>query len=489
MLKGLVLSIFIESDKMIEKLGENEMEVLVFFREILSNPAIMIATVTCLGLFVQKKPLEYVAKGTIAVIIGYTLVIIASDILRNNVLSDFATLFNYDFNLNGVTPDMKRVQSIGLGQYGMLVSLTVIFGYIANIIMARFSEFKYVFLSGHHAIYMACLLVIIFSNTAMNPQQIVICSSLMLGLLMAFVPFVLEKDMEKLCKKDQIGYGHFSSIGCLVASRIASMFSNNDEDTEYGDIQFKYRLRFMRDPNVCMFIVMSILFLLITGIASTRTNVLTLGIDASGFGGWIMYSFTKAAYFTGCVYIILIGVKMFVKEVGPAFKGLAKVIAPGAKPALDCPSVFSYSPNAMLVGFLMSFVGGLSAMLIFVGINHFSGMDLFPIIIPGLASHFFCGGASGVFANEQGGKKGCIIGSFVQGLFITALSMFVMPLLVNMDISGVTFSDSDFSLVAILFGRIEELISGNVLSILCIVLYLAPIIRYMIHKYHMFEEQ
>ncbi len=35
-----------------------------------------------------------------------------------------------------------------------------------------------------------------------------------------------------------------------------------------------------------------------------------------------------------------------------------------------------------------------------------------------MVPHFFCGGTSGVFADKLGGKKGCIIASFIGGIFL-----------------------------------------------------------------------
>ncbi len=71
---------------------------------------------------------------------------------------------------------------------------------------------------------------------------------------------------------------------------------------------------------------------------------------------------------------------------------------------------FTFSPTAVVVGFISSFVGGLVGMLMLGGL----GMAL---IIPGMVPHFFCGGTSGVFADKLGGKRGCIIAAFIGGIF------------------------------------------------------------------------
>ena len=67
-----------------------------------------------------------------------------------------------------------------------------------------------------------------------------------------------------------------------------------------------------------------------------------------------------------------------------------------------------------------------------------------PIILPGVVPHFFCGATAGVFANAEGGLKGCIVGAFFHGLLITFLPVFCMPVLGALHYAGTTFSDADF---------------------------------------------
>ncbi len=83
---------------------------------------------------------------------------------------------------------------------------------------------------------------------------------------------------------------------------------------------------------------------------------------------------------------------------------------------------FTFSPTAVVVGFISSFIGGLVGMLLLGAF----GMAL---IIPGMVPHFFCGGTSGVFADKLGGKRGCIIASFIGGIFLAFLPAMLLPAL------------------------------------------------------------
>ena len=168
---------------------------------------------------------------------------------------------------------------------------------------------------------------------------------------------------------------------------------------------------------------------------------------------------------------------MVIAEIVPAFKGIAKKLVPHAKPAVDCPMLFSYAPNAVMIGFFMSLLGGLTVMLILVGINAWKGVQLLPVIVPGIVAHFFCGGTAGVFANAEGGIKGCIIGSFLHGVMISFLSLIVMPVLGTLNMAETTFSDADFCVVGVVLGNISAHLPKISVFILCILCYIIPIIR------------
>ena len=66
------------------------------------------------------------------------------------------------------------------------------------------------------------------------------------------------------------------------------------------------------------------------------------------------------------------------------------------------------------------------------------------VIIPGVVPHFFVGAAAGVFGNATGGRRGAILGAFAQGLLITFLPVFLLPVLGDIGFANTTCSDADF---------------------------------------------
>jgi PTS system ascorbate-specific IIC component len=140
------------------------------------------------------------------------------------------------------------------------------------------------------------------------------------------------------------------------------------------------------------------------------------------------------------VFIILQGVRLILAEIVPAFTGFSEKLVPNARPALDCPVVYPYAPNAVLIGFLFSFLGGLVGLFI-------CGQFSWVLILPGVVPHFFTGATAGVFGNATGGRRGAMIGAFANGLLITFLPVLLLPVLGAIGFANTTFSDADFGAV------------------------------------------
>ncbi|EEJ6633481.1 PTS ascorbate transporter subunit IIC, partial [Salmonella enterica subsp. enterica] len=168
--------------------------------------------------------------------------------------------------------------------------------------------------------------------------------------------------------------------------------------------------------------------------------------------------------FAAGVFIILQGVRLILAEIVPAFTGFSEKLVPNARPALDCPVVYPYAPNAVLIGFLFSFLGGL------VGLFLLGQMKLV-LILPGVVPHFFTGATAGVFGNATGGRRGAMIGAFANGLLITFLPVLLLPVLGAIGFANTTFSDADFGVIGILLGNLARYLSPMAITGLVVALF------------------
>ena len=455
------------------------MRVFTAISEVMATPALLVGMVVLLGLILQKKPVDHVIKGTVTTIVGFVLLTIGADFLQNGTLKDFGVLFNLDFNIQGVVPNMEAVGAISTSQYASEVTMIMFWGMLANLVIARFGALPYIFLTGHHTLYMAGLLTVVLRISGMEGWRLILAGSLMLGLLMALMPALAEKEMEKITGGNKIALGHFSTVGYLAAAKTAQLAAgkNREKIRSTEEIRFPARLSFMRDSTVSVFIMMTAAFLVVTGIAASRFDLaeLDLSYASEGYQNWITYALVQGAKCSGALYIILAGVRLVVAEIVPAFKGIARKLVPHAKPAVDCPVLFSYAPNAVMIGFLLSFLGGLAVMAALMAVNGWGDRQVVAVIVPGVVAHFFCGGTAGVFANAEGGIRGCVIGSFAHGVLISLLSLSVMPVTGILNLSGTAFSDTDFCVVGVILGKLSSLFSENGILLFCILCFLFPV--------------
>ena len=448
-----------------------------FIINILSTPAILVGLISLIGLTLQKKPIEDIVKGTLKTIVGFLVLTAGSSFLQTGSLNDFGTIFNYAFDMQGVVPNNEAIVSLGLEKFASDTAYIMCIGMIANIVIARFSRLHYIFLTGHHTLYMACMLAVILNVGKLSGPQLWIGGGLMLGLIMVISPAICQPTMSKITGTDELGFGHFGGVGYWFAAQIGKIFKGKSKSTE--ETNFPQRISFLRDTTVAIGLTMVIFFTIVTFVAVVVKDGMSDPTISAFFQGettthWLVWAITKGLSFAGGVYIILSGVRLIIGEIVPAFRGIAEKIVPGAKPALDCPVVFPYAPNAVLIGFLVSFVGGIVGLLILGGIN--KALVPVALILPGVIPHFFCGATAGVFANAEGGLKGCLLGSFLHGLLISFLPAICMPVMGSLNFANCTFSDADFSVAGIILGNIAQFIQGGGLFAVCIMLYLIPIV-------------
>ncbi|MCS3431100.1 PTS ascorbate transporter subunit IIC [Klebsiella sp. BIGb0407] len=414
-----------------------------FFRflmsDVLSEPAVLVGFIALIGLIAQKKPVTECIKGTVKTIMGFVILGAGAGLVVSS-LGDFANIFQHAFGIQGVVPNNEAIVSVAQKSFGKEMAMIMFFAMVINILIARFTPWKFIFLTGHHTLFMSMMVAVILATAGMTGTTLIAVGSLVVGVAMVFFPAIAHPYMKKVTGSDDVAIGHFSTLSYVLAGFIGSKFGNKAHSTE--DMNVPKSLLFLRDTPVAISFTMSIIFLVTCFFAGADVVK-----ELSGGKNWFMFSIMQSITFAGGVYIILQGVRMVIAEIVPAFKGISDKLVPNAKPALDCPVVFPYAPNAVLVGFLSSFSAGL------IGMFALYLLDM-TVIIPGVVPHFFVGAAAGVFGNATGGRRGAILGAFAQGLLITFLPVFLLPVLGNIGFANTTFSDADFGALGILLGII-----------------------------------
>lgn len=420
--------------------------------DIFGQSSVIISLIACLGLIIQKKSMGKVIEGTFKTLLGFLVMSAGINIIvgATNFLSD---IFQQAFKLQGYIASVEAISGLAQRELGREVALTLLTIFIVNVLIARFTRFKYIFLTGQALLWMATMVSVIGYKSGITGITLILFGGIVGGVFAVFMPAIAQPVVNNITGNDNIALGHFCTIGYIFEGFISKITGNKDKSTE--DIKLPKSFSFLQDSYLTMAIVMMIIYLIPSIICGHE-----IISRYSGEKNYIIYTILESINFTVGIYILVTGVRMLLNEIVPAFRGIALKIVPDAIPALDCPVLFPYAPNAVLIGFLTTTIGTILGMFIFP----LFGMAL---IIPSMSSNFFAGGTAGIFGNALGGRRGAIIGGLAHGLFITYLPAMLVPLLEAYGFSGVTFTDSDVMTNGLLVGNI--LIGSYLFPILYII--------------------
>ncbi|GAA4785414.1 PTS ascorbate transporter subunit IIC [Corynebacterium canis] len=425
--------------------------------EILAVPAFLIGLITAVGLAALKKPSGQVIGGAFKATLGFLLIGAGATLVVAS-LEPLGAMIQGATGAQGVVPTNEAIAGIAQQQYGAQVAWLMILGFAISLVLARFTPLRYVFLTGHHVLFMATMLTIILATAGYSSWVVVLGGGVLLGVLMVSMPALVHPWMRRVTGDDSIAMGHFGSAGYIAAGAVGSLVGGKrSRSTE--ELVLPEGLRFLRDSMVATALSMVIMYVILALAMLWRVGKeQAFGAfedGATSVGNYLMQSVTQGLQFGVAVAVILFGVRTILGELVPAFQGIAAKVVPGAIPALDCPIVFPYAQNAVLIGFISSFVGGLVGLLILSSVlNPQFGVAL---ILPGLVPHFFTGGAAGVFGNATGGRRGAVFGAFTNGLLITFLPAFLLQVLGDFGSENTTFGDADFGWFGIAVGSAAKL--------------------------------
>lgn len=420
--------------------------------DIFRQPSVIIGLIALLGLLLQRKSASDTIKGTIKAFVGF-LVLAAGAGVVSAALTPFGDMFQHAFGVQGVVPNNEAIVGKVLTDYGSQAALIFFFGMIVNVVLARFTRFKFIYMSGHVALYLAAMIAVILIANGFSTWQAVLWGALAQGLITTLSPALVQPWMRKATKTDTVALGHTGNFGIATSGLVGKLFGNPEQSTE--DLKIPKGLGFLRDTTVVIASSMGVIYLLVTLVAGAGY----VESELSGGQWYVLWAVMQAGQFAAGVFIILAGVRVVLAEIIPAFKGISEKLVPNARPALDVPIVFTFAPNAVLIGFLSSFVGGLIGMGILVAVGG-------TIIIPGIVAHFMTGAASGVIGNATGGRRGAVLGAMTNGLMITFLPLLVLPFLGNVGLQNSTFSDADFGVSGLLIGGAVQIGHAAVIGLI-----------------------
>lgn len=413
---------------------------------LLSNAGILVGLISMIGLILQKKSADDVIKGTAKTIIGFLVFGIGSSAL-GGALGNFNTLFQTGFGITGVVTQVEAATALAQNEFGTIVAIVMVIGFAMNLLFARFTPFKNIFLTGQHSLYFACVLTLVLKASNLGNVPTIIIGGILLGFCAAALPGLCQKYMRKITGNDALAIGHYNHLAYAFSGFLGGLVGDPEKSTE--NFKFPKWLSLFRDFIMCVAIVMVILFY-VAALAAGRE--VTQGL--AGSVHWLVFPFLQGLQFAAGMHVLITGVRMFISEITAAFVAISEKYIPNSRPAVDCPAVFPFAPTAVILGFISAYAAGLVAM---------TGMILAKssiVMIPSASIAFFSGGTAGVFGNATGGWKGCIAGSFVAGILLVTLPLMLYPVFAELGIVGASFPNVDYNIIGTILYKITQLIGG-----------------------------
>jgi len=432
----------------------------VFLAQI-RDTAVIMGVIALVGLVLQKKTPVEVFSGTVKTIIGFMIFNIGSNAMSTYV-TIFANFFNNAFQVEGVVTQVEIATALALNEYGTEVALVMVIGFIMNLVFAKFTRFKAIFLTGQHFLYFSCVLALVFIALGAPFIVTVVLGGIIMGFCGAALPTLCQPFVRKLVGDDSFALGHFNCIGYAFSGYVGKLFSKQHEKElarEEEDRELPEFLKLFQDFVFSVALFMIVLFYIVTFAVlirngfDTSAEVVEGTTIASVFGNdvWWLWPFLAGLQFAAGMSVLIYGVRQFIAAITEAFVGISEKLIPDSRPAVDCPALFPFAPNAVIIGFLGAFLGGLVAM---------AGMVIFhssTIMIPAAGICFFSGGTCGVMGYSYGGWRGALLGSFLVGIFLCAGPLILYPAFSALGIAGASFPNVDYNIVGSLIYGIGSL--------------------------------
>lgn len=408
-----------------------------FANNIVSQPALLIGIIALVGLVAQRKAFSDVVTGTVKTAVGFLILSKGADIVVGAILA-LTPILEGAFGFKAAALGGATLNTF-VATYGSYATLIMTFGFLVNVLIARLTPLKFVYLTGHLMWWIS--LVILAAMVESNPNapgwSYVLVGSIVCGIYWTLQPAYIQPLIRKITGHNELAYGHTSSSNVWLGAKLGKYVGKPENSTE--TFKLPNWMNFFRDVTAGTAVIIAVLLVVCALIAGPEKAA-----DPAGKLNYLVYAALQGLVFSMGITVLLVGVRMLIAEIVPAFRGIAMKIVPEAKPALDCPIVFDFAPTAVIIGFLSATVMFFILMVIF-------GVTGLAVIVPPFIMLFFPGGAAGVFGNSTGGVRGAVLGGAITGLLLAVGQAVVTPMLGHSAPELAQLADPDWYILFLIF--------------------------------------
>jgi PTS system ascorbate-specific IIC component len=232
--------------------------------DVLGQASILISLIAMIGLIALKKSPGQIITGTLKTLLGFLVLLSGAGIIVN-ALTFLGEIFQKGFNMRGVVTDVGSIAGIAQQTLGRETALIMVLAFIVNILIARLTRFKYIFLTGQASLWMATVCSVIGYMGGLRGAELIITGGVIAGVMAVGMPVLAQPIVRKITGSDDFALGHFCTIGYIVQAGVAKVTGDVSKSTE--DFELPQAFSFLQDTYLSMMVVMIPIYLIPAAVA------------------------------------------------------------------------------------------------------------------------------------------------------------------------------------------------------------------------------
>lgn len=306
------------------------------------------------------------------------------------------------------------------GAYAHAIVLAALLAYAVNIVWARFSAARYLFLNPIHVVIGASVLLLLFFRARASVYVAVPVTGVVIGSGMAWLPWLSANPYRLTGKSSKFDLGSLHTTVIVGVAWLAQKLGGDGKRKSTKDGEGLLTAVITGGVFIS---VLSLLLAINAGAKPTDQAVQSLVVfqlvPSSGAAYYLVGALMLGFVFAAGLWILLFSASHVLTGIVECFQGWRKLL-PKVTPALDGLFMLSESPRDAVIGFLLSLAGGM------VGFYFFGWIGL-TAAVPGTlvaatAGHFISGGVAGTIAARIGGNRALLILLPAHGLILSLVT-------------------------------------------------------------------
>lgn len=400
--------------------------------------------------FLLKKhgSFRMAAEDSLKILLGYYMVAIGASITPSTT-GAISQLMKAAFGVEGGVLNSEVYGAVLLLRHGSTGFALMFLAFCANLLLARFTPLKGVFLTSHHYMYLSLFAATMLMEMAqLSAPAAVVLGAAVLSVYGWLSVALTRRVISQVTGIADVGMANSSAEAALLGKLFGRM--TRGKTVEYELAGEKKSSSLLGSIPVAVVLSTFVTYVALCIFAGSRQAHVILGNDSL-----LEECLLRSLLYGAQVALLLYGIRMMLTSVIELLWTLANRFVPGLWKGLDVSIMISYMPRAWEEGFLLSCLGGLLATALMICLRAI----YVPIMSP--TSFYFTGGLAGVCGYTYGKRRGARLAGFCTGVLATvAIGCMASGMTMGTDM-GVMFGETQYGIFGLILEGISRCCIGN----------------------------